>query len=106
MGSMFTSGYQRGLEGHLDGLPAGVGDRAREAPGLALDAARELGPRGDALAAAARDAFGSGMRLSMFVGAGLLLAVTAYLAWRGPSRAEALALDELDLEILAAAAPA
>jgi EmrB/QacA subfamily drug resistance transporter len=106
MGSMFTSGYQRGLEGHLDGLPAGVGDRAREAPGLALDAARGLGPRGDALAAAARDAFGSGMRLSMFVGAGLLLAVTAYLAWRGPSRAEALAEDELDLDLLAGEAAA
>jgi EmrB/QacA subfamily drug resistance transporter len=96
MGSMFTSGYRSRLDGHLDGLPADVADRAREAPGLALDAAHGLGSRGDALADAARDAFASGMRLSMFVGAVLLLAAAGYLAWRGPNRREEQLEDELD----------
>jgi EmrB/QacA subfamily drug resistance transporter len=96
MGSMFTSGYRSGLSGHLDGLPADVVDQAREAPGLALDAANDLGSRGDALAGAARDAFTSGMRFSLIVGAGLLLVAAAYVALAGPSRREELAEDALD----------
>jgi len=106
MGSMFNSGYRSAIKGDLTGLPAGVADQAREAPGLALDAARRLGPRGDALAAATRDAFTSGMRLSMIVGAGLLLAATAFLALRGPSLHEEVADDALDEDVEAVLAKA
>lgn len=100
MGSMFNSGYRSAIDGDLGQLPSGVGDQARESPGLAFDAARSLGARGDALADATRDAFTSGMRLSMFVGAGLLVAATAFLALRGPSKADELAEDVLDEDLL------
>jgi hypothetical protein len=96
MGSMFTSGYHSGIEGHLGGLPHGVADQAREAPGLALQAAHGLGDRGDALAQAARDAFASGMHTSMLVGAALLVVGAAFLAWRGPSRRQASLEDVVD----------
>ena len=96
MGSMFNSGYRSGLSGHLDGLPADVADTARQAPGLALEAARGLGRAGDQLADTARDAFASGMRYSMVLGAGLLLAAALFVAVRGPSRSEELAEDALD----------
>jgi EmrB/QacA subfamily drug resistance transporter len=99
MGSMFTSGYRSGLDGHLDGLPADVVDRAREAPALALQAADDLGTRGDALAAAARDAFSSGMRFSMLIGAGLLLAAAGFIFLRGPSRAQEALEDVVDLDL-------
>jgi Na+/melibiose symporter-like transporter len=96
MGSMFNSGYRNGLADHLAGLPSDVAEQARQAPGLALEAARGLGQAGDALAAGARDAFASGMRYSMVLGAVLLLAAAAFVAVRGPSRREALAEDALD----------
>lgn len=104
MGSMFTSGYRNAIDGDLDsgvlaGLPADVADRAREAPGLALDAARGLGDRGDALADAARAAFGSGMRLAMVIGAGLLAAAAAYTWFRGPSRQQEALEDDLDGDV-------
>lgn len=96
MGSMFNSGYRGAIAGKLGGLPAGVSDQAKEAPGLALDAAHKLGPRGDALAVAARDAFGSGMRTSMYVGAALLFAGAVFIWLRGPSLHDEAAEDVID----------
>ena len=96
MGSMFNSGYRGSISGHLGGLPAGVADQAREAPGLAFDAADHLGARGEALTRAAQDAFGSGMRTSMYVGAALLLAGALLIWLRGPSLEQAVEEDELD----------
>jgi predicted MFS family arabinose efflux permease len=96
MGSMFTTGYQSAIDGSLSGLPADVADEAREAPGLALDLATRLGD--NALADAARDAFGSGMRLSMLIGAGLLAATAVYIWFRGPNRQQEAMEDVVDLE--------
>lgn len=96
MGSMFNTGYRRALDGDLDGLSAGVADQAREAPTLALDAASQLGQRGEALAAAARDAFSSGMRFSMTFGAGLLLLTAAFIWLRGPTRVDEVLEDAFD----------
>ena len=96
MGSLFNTGYRRALDGDLDGLPAGIADQAREAPGLALRAAGQLGDRGDALASATADAFTSGMRLSMVFGAALLLATAAYIWLRGPSLTDEVLEDAID----------
>jgi hypothetical protein len=96
MGSMFTSGYRSSLDGHLDHLPQGVADQAREAPGLALQAAQHLGRGGQALTDAAHAAFTSGMRTSMFVGAGLLLVGAAFVWLWGPNQVDELVEDELD----------
>jgi EmrB/QacA subfamily drug resistance transporter len=96
MGSMFNTGYRGALDGELGGLPAGVADQAREAPTLALDAADGLGARGESLADAARDAFTSGMRFSMYFGAALLLATAVYIWRRGPSLVDEIVDDALD----------
>jgi EmrB/QacA subfamily drug resistance transporter len=99
MGSLFTSGYHHGIDGHLGGLASGTAEQAREAPGLALQAAHGLGARGDALATAARDAFATGMRTSMLGGAILLLAGAAFLWWRGPSRRQEADEDVVDADL-------
>ena len=96
MGSLFNSGYRRGLSGHLSGVPAAAAGQARLAPGLALDAAHRLGAAGDGLVLAARNAFSSGMRLSLLFGAGLLLVAAAFVAARGPSRSGEITDDALD----------
>jgi EmrB/QacA subfamily drug resistance transporter len=96
MGSMFNSGYRRALSGHLSGVPADAAAKARQAPGLALDVAHRLGHAGDGLAAAARDAFSSGMRFSMLIGAGLLVVAALYVALRGPSRVDEITDDAID----------
>jgi EmrB/QacA subfamily drug resistance transporter len=96
MGSMFNTGYRQAIDDHLDGLSVDVADQAREAPGLALQVAGTLGDRGDALASAATDAFASGMRLSMVVGATLLLGAAAFVWLRGPSRQDELLEDIVD----------
>src|SRR5207248_6320754 len=46
MGSMFNTGYRHALNGHLVGLPTTTAEQARQAPGLALSAASQLGTRG------------------------------------------------------------
>jgi hypothetical protein len=102
MGSMFNTGYRHHLSGHLFGLPSGTAAQARQAPGLALEAASHLGHVGDSLAVVARDAFSSGMQLAMLVGAGLLLLAATYVAVAGPSRRQEVvddAIDAADIEL-------
>jgi EmrB/QacA subfamily drug resistance transporter len=96
MGSLFTTGYRSAVEGNLGALPADVADQAKEAPGLALAIAGKLGPAGDALANAARDAFGSGMRVSLYGGAAMLLGVALFIWLWGPSKRQELSEDLLD----------
>jgi hypothetical protein len=83
LGSAFNVGYRHQIEGHLDGLPAGAADQAREAPALALQAAQRLDD--PALASAARDAFTTGMRDAVGVGVVLLLIGAVYVWLRGSS---------------------
>ncbi|RAJ36142.1 EmrB/QacA subfamily drug resistance transporter [Kitasatospora sp. SolWspMP-SS2h] len=67
--------------GYADGLPAGLPESARRSLAGALEFAGLQGPAGGALAEHARYAFGSGMRLSMLICAGVALigAVCAFL---------------------------
>ena len=96
MGSMFTTGYRHAIDSHLAGLPAGVAAQAREAPGLALAAAHHLGRGGDGLVAAAGQAFTSGMRLAMLIGAALLFGAATFVWFRGPDRRQEAREDAID----------
>jgi predicted MFS family arabinose efflux permease len=89
LGSAFNTGYRDAIRDDLAGRPDGVADRAREAPAIALHEAREIGD--GSLATAARDAFTSGMRYAVGLGAVLLIVGAVYVWLRGTPRPE---LDE------------
>jgi EmrB/QacA subfamily drug resistance transporter len=91
LGSAFNTGYRDSIAGDLAGRPTDLADRAREAPAIALDEARSLG---DApLATAARDAFTSGMRYAVGLGALLLVVGALYVLVRGTARPEPAEAD-------------
>jgi EmrB/QacA subfamily drug resistance transporter len=97
MGSMFNTGYRHTIDGHLAGLPADVAGQAREAPALALHAASRLaGGAGADLADAARAAFTSGMRMSMLIGAALLVGAATFVWFWGPDRDQEALEDVVD----------
>jgi EmrB/QacA subfamily drug resistance transporter len=114
LGSAFNSGYRGSIDGSLQGLPASVAAAAHSAPAAAFAAAQQAGAAGPSLVTAARDAFMTGSRAAMVIGAALLLVGAAYVALRGnhatanePAVDDALdEADEQNLEPALAAAPA
>lgn len=98
MGSVLASRYASAMREGLPPVPAPVRDLAGEGIGPALVAARRLGsPIAAQLADAARDAFVSGMRVSLWV-AVALLAVGALVVHRFfPARTDAGAPAEPEL---------
>jgi EmrB/QacA subfamily drug resistance transporter len=110
LGSAFNSGYRGGIDGSLHGLPASAASAAHDAPAAALAVAHNAGSAGDSLATAARDAFMTGSRAAMLIGAVLLVVGAAYVAFRGngPSNSVPSAGDEqlVDGSEAAIAAPA
>jgi EmrB/QacA subfamily drug resistance transporter len=101
LGSAFNTGYRNSIDSHLGGLPAAVADQAREAPAIAVQLAGRV-PGGTALADAAREAFTTGMRYSVLLGAGLLVIGALFVWFRGASRLEEVAEDDLDRQPQAA----
>ncbi len=97
-GSILSSGYRDALAVRLDaipggvaGLPPAVGSAVRDSIGSAVVAAGQLpGGSGDAVVAAARQAFVSGMSSATIVGAAVIAAgVLVLLHWLpGKSRAD------------------
>jgi EmrB/QacA subfamily drug resistance transporter len=83
LGSAFNSGYRSHIDSNLQGLPPAARAAAREAPASAIAVAHKLGASGDALAAAARDAFMVGSRYAMWIGAVLLVVGAVFVAVRG-----------------------
>ncbi|MCP3909829.1 MAG: MFS transporter [Actinomycetia bacterium] len=73
LGTLLSSGYREGLGSATDGLPEAAADAAQDNVGAALAVAAQAPEGGEMLALAARSAFVDGMRLSMFVGAAILL---------------------------------
>ena len=88
MGTLLNSGYRSGLGNVADALPAEAADAVNDNVGAALSVAAD-GPGGEALAQTARDAFVDGMRLSLLVGA-LILVVAAGVVARVFPREEAV----------------
>jgi EmrB/QacA subfamily drug resistance transporter len=100
LGSAFNTGYRGRIDDDLAGRPADLADRAREAPAIALREAHDLND--SALATSARDAFTSGMRYAVGLGA-LLLVVGAVYVWARGASATATASsggDPDDRELL------
>ena len=84
LGSAFNSGYRSHIDGNLHGLPPARARRgARGAGRRRSRSRRRLGASGDALAAAARDAFMVGSRYAMYIGAALLVVGAVFVFVRG-----------------------
>ncbi|MDQ1433986.1 MAG: hypothetical protein QOF59_802 [Actinomycetota bacterium] len=101
LGSAFNSGYRSNIDGNLRGLPPAARAAAHEAPAAAIAVAHKAGAGGDALAAAARDAFMAGSRDAMFIGAALLLVGAVFVFVRGQHQVVPEEEDALDDELTA-----
>ena len=84
LGSAFNTGYRNRIDEDLAGRSPELAEQAREAPAIALREAGELGD--SALAASARDAFTSGMRYTVGLGAVLLVVGALYVWLRGTTK--------------------
>ena len=69
LGSLLTSGYHSGIDPATQGLPPEAAAHAHESLAFVVNAADRLGPAGDSLVVAARDAFVDGLQSAMWVAA-------------------------------------
>ncbi|MFF4291719.1 MFS transporter, partial [Streptomyces sp. NPDC001633] len=73
LGSVLSTVYRGGIEGHLDVLPAGARDVAGESIEATLAVAERMGPAGAPLVTAAHDAFLDAMHITALCSAGIAL---------------------------------
>jgi EmrB/QacA subfamily drug resistance transporter len=97
LGSAFNSGYRSSIDGNLTGLSPTARAAAHEAPAAAIAVAHRAGASGDALVAAARDAFMVGSRYAMYLGAVLLVVGAVFVFVRGQSQVVPAEEDPLDV---------
>jgi EmrB/QacA subfamily drug resistance transporter len=84
IGSVLNSGYRSSVSSATEGLPPELAEPVEDGIGGALAVAGQLGADGAPIAAAARDAFVEGWRVSMWVGAVMAAVAFAFLVVRGP----------------------
>ncbi|MFG2292975.1 MFS transporter [Streptomyces sp. NPDC048603] len=86
LGSVLGTAYRDDMEPAVGGLPEEAADAAKDTVGAALHVADMAGPKGQALADAARQAYVDSMDVALIGGAVVLFAVAAVVfAWM-PSR--------------------
>jgi DHA2 family multidrug resistance protein-like MFS transporter len=105
LGSILSSGYTSNLGSVVAGLPAGARQAAQGSLAGALGVAHEIGgTQGAAIVDAAKSAWADGLRLSMLIGAGIVL-LAAFISARylpgrpGDVSNEAIDFDGFDDEI-------
>ena len=87
LGSVLAGGYRGGMDdAAVAGLPRAAADAAQESHGAALAVAEKIGERGDALAAAATDAFVAGMHSAALIAAAVAIAGAVLAALWLPAR--------------------
>lgn len=86
LGSALSSGYRDRIADTAATLPPEAAEVAREAPAGAMAVAGELGAAGQGLADAAREAFMSGQRTAVLLGAAALFGGALYTWLRAPAR--------------------
>ena len=90
LGTLLSSGYRSGLGSATDGLPPELAELAEDNVGAALAIADQVPAGGEAIAAAAREAFVDGMQLSLGVAAAVMLAGAVVVALFFPRSSEDL----------------
>ena len=102
LGSLLSTRYRSGIEGHLEVLPSGAREAAGESIETTLGYAQKLGPAGKELVAPAHEAFLDAMHLTALVSAGVALigvvVVLLFLPGGRPKRAPA-AEPEPEIEL-------
>ncbi|MFI8227999.1 MFS transporter [Streptomyces sp. NPDC085900] len=103
LGSVLSTAYRNGIEGHLSLLPAGLRDAAGESIESTLGVAAKLGPRGKGLVGPANDAFLHAMHVTALCGTVVALlgalVVFLFLPGKPPARQE----GEEEQQLVAAA---
>ncbi|MBI1378206.1 MAG: MFS transporter [Frankiales bacterium] len=84
LGSVLNSAYRSGMTDAVAGLPDRLAQAALDSVAFVSYAPLDqLGPRGAALAAAAKQSFVDGVSAAVVVGSVVLLVAAAFVAWRG-----------------------
>lgn len=86
LGSVLNSSYVDAVAPTAATLPADTAHAVEDGIGPAIAAAQQMGPAGDAVAAAARDAFVSAWSSAMWVGVVIAGVGLAWVTFRGPAR--------------------
>ncbi|MBL1100893.1 MFS transporter [Streptomyces sp. 205] len=97
LGSVLSTAYRDDMEPAVSNLPEGAADAAKDTVGAAVHVADMIGPKGERLAEAARQAYVDSMDVALVGGAVVLFALAAVVfAWMpaksadpGPAHAEA-----------------
>jgi MFS family permease len=89
LGSLLTTSYRGGLAPALVGLPAQVAEGARSSIAFVTsDAVGRLGPLGQQLAAAGRQAYVDGVSAAVLTGAGVLVVAAIVVFFRAPKASD------------------
>lgn len=84
LGALLSSGYRNAIDSHLNGVPQGTADTAREGVANALEAANGAGSHAQALIRAARQSFVDGWQHSMWAGVAVMAVLFLCILTRGP----------------------
>ena len=85
LGSLLASKYRTAIDPSVSALPSGAAGTVRHGIGPALGVAHQIGPAGNNLAEAARNAFSSGILVAMWAGAALTLVGAVVVWWKMPA---------------------
>jgi len=83
IGSVLNSQFRTNITDVANTYPPEIAARIKEGIGGALSSAAQLGPEGQPLLTAARNAYVDGMKPALLIAAGLALVAAAYTAWTG-----------------------
>jgi len=83
IGSVLNSQFRTNITNVADTFPPEVAARIKEGIGGALSTAAQLGPEGQPLVTAARNAYVDGMKPALLIAAGLAVAAASYTALTG-----------------------
>jgi EmrB/QacA subfamily drug resistance transporter len=97
LGSLLTTSYRDSLAPALTGLPAPVAEGARSSVAfVSSEAVGRLGPLGEQLAAAGRQAYVDGVSAAVLAGAGVLVVAAVFVLFRAPKAVEAPVEEPID----------
>lgn len=84
LGGLLVAGYQNAIAGQLTGVPADLAATASEGIANAAAVSQNAGAAADQIIAASQAAFITSWQQAMWVGVAVMVALTAFIAFKGP----------------------